>query len=313
MNLTPSEVRDSLALFHLNNGKRVSVATLKALLPDIETALFFGKVYGLNYSQLSSLLRLLFNSTVLEALTEGEHSTELQDYLVDTIPEDVLIQATQLVDKPAPVGVLPEIWAELEVEVADSIAKVATELAGALDLLPGKYGHMVFQQMAKLNRQRNTIGSYSAVVKRESQVPNLVILDVSGSMSEATVRAIAEDVVALGYKANAHFAIVSDGATAWEPGSYNVDQVLASATYGGTHYETLTPLLNRSWGTVITIADYDSSLSAQEYIRLHAKGSIQQVLDLSLVNQPTFLAECLGPLASSIRPLLIGNTRYVLR
>ena len=41
-------------------------------------------------------------------------------------------------------------------------------------------------------------------------------------------------------------------------------------------------------------------------------GSIQQVLDISLVNGPTFLAECLGQLAAEVRPLMIASTNYVL-
>lgn len=41
---SPSEFE----LFDLGNNKKISVAALKRLLPDIETALFFGKVYKLS-------------------------------------------------------------------------------------------------------------------------------------------------------------------------------------------------------------------------------------------------------------------------
>ena len=131
-------------------------------------------------------------------------------------------------------------------------------------------------------------------------------------MSETTVRAIVEDVVALGYKANAHLAIVSETATVWEPGNYGVQDVLKVAEYGGTYYEKLAPLFNKDWGTVITIADYDSSQDAYRYIGANCKGRIGQVLDLSLVNRPTYLAEVVGQLAHSVEPLLVGNTARVI-
>jgi hypothetical protein len=80
----------------------------------------------------------------------------------------------------------------------------------------------------------------------------------------------------------------------------------------GTHYETLTPLMKRDWGTVITIADYDSSQSAKNHLRDNAFGRIGQVLDLSLVNRPTYLAECVGQFADKVTPLLVGSSDYVL-
>jgi hypothetical protein len=120
-------------------------------------------------------------------------------------------------------------------------------------------------------------------------------------------------VVALSYKANAHLAIVSDATVHWAPGSYSTDDVLDRATYGGTHYETLRELLDMDWGTVITVADYDSSLSAKGSIARLCNGTIDTVLDVSLVNQPTFLAECVGQLAREVRPILIANSTYVLR
>ena len=117
------------------------------------------------------------------------------------------------------------------------------------------------------------------------------------------------DVVALSYQANAHMAIVSDSCFHWEPGTYDVDTVLRHAQYSGTHYETLAPLFEgHDWGTVITVADYDSSLSAKEYLARHMTGEVEQVLDISLVNRPTFLAECVGQRAKEVRPILISNT-----
>ena len=165
---------------------------------------------------------------------------------------------------------------------------------------------MVFETMAKFNKQRPSIGMYQASIKHE-QVPDvLVILDVSGSMREDTIRAIVDDVVGLSWEAKAHLAIVSNNAYVWEPGSYNVDDVLAMAEYGGTQYEMLAPLLDRDWGTVVTIADYDSAYIAKSVIG-NCTGHIGTVLDISLVNRSTFLAECVGQLADKVQPLMVAR------
>lgn len=314
MSMTSSEIKQSTALFEIKPGKWVTHSTLFKMLPDITTTLFFAKVYDLNYHQLSELLWLRWKTPVVEALLGGDHSLDLQGYLVDTIPPDVWPEDdVDFVDEPVHAEVLPEIWASLEVDVATSIKQVADKLVGTLDRLPGKQGEMLFNHMAKMNKQRGSIGDFRARIHHAPVASNLVILDVSGSMTSGTVEAIIEDVVGLAWKADAHLAIVSNTAFHWEPGGFSVKDVLARAEYGGTQYEMLTPLLRRNWGTVITIADYDSSQSAKEYIRDHATGSVDTVLDISLVNRPTFLSECVGQLANEIRPLLIGNSRYVLQ
>lgn len=311
MTLSSSDLKASTRLFELGNGKFVSERTLKDLLPDVETALFFAKVYKLDYLKLSKLIELLFNSDVVNELLRGTHSTELQSYIVDTVPPEVWPQARpQFVEEPPPAEFLPELWASLEVQVAQSIQEVADKLVDVLDHLPGKAGQMTFAHLARFNKRRPTIGTFEAQVVHPPHAPNLVIFDDSGSVSEFTIRKIIGDIVAMSWKADAHLAAVSNTCRHWEPGSYSVDAVLAEGEYGGTHYETLTPLLNRNWGTVVTIADYDSSLSAKEYIRNHATGRIGQVLDISLVPRVSFLAECVGQLASTMRPLLIGQSYY---
>lgn len=312
MTVSSSELKQSLDLLELKPGKLVSWKALGTLLPDVETALFFAKAYDLNYSKLSRMLERLFNSTVLGALQHGDHSLELQDYLVDTIPEDVFPQAKpSFVDAPPKAEILPYLWEQAETTIAQSIKDVALKLAGTLDLLPSKEGAMTFRHMAKLNKQRPTVGVFGAQIEHKRQAENLVILDVSGSMTAETVSNIISDVVALSWKANAHLAIVSNTCFHWEPGTYNVADVLRQAEFGGTHYEKLAPLMQRNWGTVVTIADYDSSYGAKQALA-ESTGRIGQVLDISLVNQPTFLAECVGQLADEVKPLLIAQSHVVL-
>lgn len=307
MTMPNSSLSESMHLFELKPDKYVSVAQLKAWLPDVETALWFAKLYSLDYRRLSDLLYLLFKSRVMDALMEGAHSLELQDYLVETVPEDVWhVDKPDFVDTPAPGEVLPQLWEAAEIQVAKSIAEVAAKLDSTLQFLPSKEGRMLFQNLAVMNRMRPTIGDYKAQIKHVPVPEAAVVLDVSGSMTETTIRAIVEDVVALSWKANAHLMIVSNDTFHWEPGSYSVDDVLAKAQYGGTYYETLAPMFDRDWGTVITIADYDSSASAKRHLA-NCKGRIGTVLDISLVNQPSYLGECLGQLADELRPLLIAR------
>lgn len=305
----------SLDLVEIKPGVRFSRAVLQDFLPDTETALFFGKVYELDHVQLSNLLSIVLHSDLATALFSegGTHSSDLQDYIVDICDMAGLEYGDTTIGEAPPHGeILPQVWESLEVGVAQSIKDVAAKLESVVGMLPGKQGSMVFRTMMKMNAKRPTLGDHRAGIHHELVKENLLILDVSGSMTEGTIRKIIEDVVALSYTANAHMAIVSNDTTYWKPGTYSVDDVLEKATYGGTHYETLADLFDRDWGTVITVADYDSSQSAKNHIRNNCVGAIDLVLDISLVNQPTFLAQCVGQLAAEVRPLLIANSAYVL-
>ena len=307
MSQSTSNSSNDMTLFEVKPDIYLSAGTLRRHLPTVELALFFAKVYQLDYTKLGRLLRMLFDTPVVQALTEGSHSVELQDYLVETVPTEILAEMQQFTSEPMPSSeVLVQLWKSLEVEVAKSIQEVANKLAGTLHLLPSKEGDMLFASMAKINRLRPTVGVYGAHI-RHAPVPEvLVVLDVSGSMTEETIEAIIGDVVAMSYNANASLAVVSNSAFLWAPGGYSVKDVLAKAEYGGTHYEQLKPLFDQSWGTVITIADYDSSPSAMKTLA-NCKGHIGQVLDISLVSRTTFLAECVGQLADEVRPLMLAQ------
>lgn len=302
---------DHLTIIEIKPDYRFSLGVLKEILPDVETLLFFGKLYELDYTQLSHLMWQVLDSDLATELSHGDHSTELQDYLIEIVDVVGLESGNINFSPDVPQGeILPELWKSLELEVATSIKEVAAKLKDAFHLMPGKQGSMLFKTMAKMNRLRPTIGDYQAYIHHAPQKENLVILDVSGSMTQTTITNIVDDVVALSYMANAHLAIVSDSATHWEPGTYGVDDILSRAEFGGTHYETLLELMQRDWGVVVTIADYDSSPSARTHLRQFANGHIDTVLDISLVNRPTFLAECVGQFADDVRPLLIANSYY---
>ena len=303
-------VRQALTPFEFN-GKKASWASLSKLLPDVETALFFARAVKMNYDKLGELLRGLFNvKNVIDELTRGDHSEALQGYIVDTVPPALQYQVANIsfVPDSGQGEILPHMWEAIEIGVADSIGEVAERLSRVLDALPGRAGVMTFQHMMQLNRRRPTIGDYKARINHPRRSKNLVILDDSGSMSQNTIRTIISDVVALGMKADATLALVSNSTRVWDPGTYNVADVLKQGQYGGTRYETLAPLLNQDWGVVVTIADYDSSRDAQRYLKDNVEhGSIEKLLDISLVSRPTFLAECVGQFAKELEPLLVAR------
>lgn len=314
MTMTQNEVSAGLELFEVSPTKKMPAAILRKLLPDVETALFFAKTYKLPRQKLTALLQMLFQMDVVQALTAegGLHSNELQSYLVETVPDVVQRPGVTLGDtgQVPDTEVLAAVWEAAQITVASSIEKVASELAGVLDALPSQYGTLVFQQLRKLNVQRNTLSaSFEPTIQHKRTAKNLVILDVSGSMSERTIRRIVGEVVGLAYKSDSELAIVSNQCFHWGTGEATVESVLRAAEYQGTHYETLAPLLQYDYNVVTTIADYDSAYGAQEAIA-QCTGRIGKVIDISLVNRPTFLAECVGQLANEVEPILVGNDPY---
>ena len=304
-------MRIDTTLVTIKPGVVFQLQRLKELIPDIETLLFMAKLYKLDTGQTSELVRLLFgHSDIITALLAegGEHSMELQDFLLELGFDDLLERGMiKLVDDaPPPKGeILPQVWESLEIEIAKAIEEVIEKVGNAIQGMPGKEGKMLFQSLMTVNAKRPVLGDYKAHIHHAPHPDNLVIFDVSGSMGERTVGLVAGEVVALGYMADAHLAIVSDTTTWWEPGQYSVETVLNAAEYCGTHYETLAPLFDRDWGTVVTIADYDSSYAALGAFK-DVTGSIEQVLDISLVSRPTFLSEVLGTIAKDVRPLLVA-------
>ena len=309
--MTVLKTKVSTDLFTIRDGVVFPQQLLIEALPNVESALFFAKLYKLEPYKLSQLLQLLFkNDDVFAALTAegGQHSMDLQDFIVE-LGYEYLIESGEVQFESAPphAEILPELWESLQVDIAKSIEAVAEKLVDVVGHMPGKEGQMLFRSMMVLNAKRPVIGDYKAHIHHAPAAPNLVILDVSGSMTSDTINTIVNDVVALSWKANAHLAIVSNTTTFWGPGEFSSEAVLRAAEFGGTHYETLAELLNQDWGVVVTIADYDSSLSSKRALA-QCTGEIELVLDISLVPQPTFLAECVGQRAKSVRPLLVAAT-----
>jgi len=297
------------SLMEIKPGVVFQRTRLKEMIPDIDTLLFVAQLYKLDEYQRSELVRtVLGHSDVVTALLAegGEHSSELQDYFLELGYEQLIERGLiDLADIPPKGEILPQVWESLEIQIASSIQEVIDAVGDAVQSMPGKVGQMVFQSLMTVNAKRPVMGDYRAHIKHPPRPDNLVVFDVSGSMGDRTVGLVVNEVVALGYMANAHLAIVSDTPTHWNPGEYSVATVLAEAEYAGTHYETLAPLFERDWGVVVTIADYDSSPAAKAAFKL-VTGSVEQVLDISLVSRPTYLSEVIGQIAKDVRPLLVA-------
>lgn len=295
-------------LIEIKPGVFFQHSVLSEICTTITNAMFLGKLYDLKAEQLQVLLDLTPKKTSLrDVLSEGGHSTTLQSYYFDTATELGILPGHVDPEQQPLDGELAELWQASRVEIAQSIKDVAKHLESVIGKFPGKQAKMTFGHMMQLNRQRMSIGTYSAQITHPTvDQENLVILDVSGSVSRGTVEALAEEVVGLGYMANASLAIVSNTTTLWGPGEYSVDGVLAQSEYGGTRYETLAPLFKQDWDKVVTIADYDSRPEAKDVVRTYATGRVGEVIDISLVHSMTFLSEVVGTIADKVTPIVIN-------
>src|SRR4051812_10326561 len=125
----PTSSADSLELFEIKPGKKFSVPTLRAWLPDTETILFFAKVYDLDARQVGALLHKVLNTTLSSALFDegGLHSIDLQGYVLDGYHDEEgewhpgIADATTYeegditFDPDVPVGeILTHVWESLE-------------------------------------------------------------------------------------------------------------------------------------------------------------------------------------------------------
>lgn len=302
-----------LTLISVTKGRRWPLAHLKKTLKSPVWVVRFAKAFGLDAYEFGALLRLLFPDVdIVKALTleGGDHSASLQTYLVDLGYDSQMFPGLvpeQTVEPDPEVDLLAEMFEELEVKLADGLDDIVYEVADLMTDMPGKEGRMGLKSLLKVDRKiQKRLGVHEAQIIHAHTPPNLVVLDVSASMSEETIKRIVDAVVSLANRADAHLIIVSDTARTWKPGEFDTGSVLAESEFSGTHYEKLAPAFDRNWGTVITIADYDSGWDAKDLIA-QCKGRISLLLDISLVNRPTYLAECLGQLADEVRPLMVAK------
>lgn len=305
---------EDLQLIEVKPGSRWPVGALRRTLKSPAWVVKFAALQDLNAVQLGALLRLLFPGVdIVQALgmEAGEHSHSLQSYVVQLGYDTQVYEGVDLPDRDQPPSkeelLLAQIFEHLAVKVAEDIVDAMDIVTNAMQSMPGKDGRLAMKTLLKQDRRTKKIGLAEMQVAHHHKPKNLVVFDTSGSMGEDTVGRIASAVKALAVKADAYLAIVSNTTTVWGPGEFTVEAVLDHAEFMGTHYETLAPLFDEDWGTVVTIADYDSAWGAKDALA-KAPGRIEQLLDISLVDCPTFLAECLAQLADEVRPLMVAKS-----
>ena len=214
---------------HVYDTLAIDMATFKEAIPDIETAVFFAAALDLSLYNTSSLLRRLFPyERMVEFFTEGNHSTMLQQYVVDPqyVPDVHDMPVAQYVGQPPKSELLAHLLEHATTRVGSSITEVASSIATILGKFPSKAGNMSLRHLANFNHKRNQVGTFSATIQHQPEEKNLVILDDSGSMGASLIEAIADEVVALSYSINATLVLVSNTARRWAPGAFTTDAVL---------------------------------------------------------------------------------------
>src|SRR5690349_9182993 len=136
-------LRSSADVVTFDSGRAFPKQFLTDALPDVETALFFAKVYELSPSDVAKTLQICVPSMVVDALTAeaGMHSLSLQDYLVDEFYDDgewhydslEFLEKLNGVAAPANAEILPEVWKNIELTIADSIQTVASTISGTIE------------------------------------------------------------------------------------------------------------------------------------------------------------------------------------
>lgn len=315
--------QDSSLVFTISQNPPVMIGRdiLRAMLVDpnasqaenIERALFFGNWYKLDAQQLGDLFSLLNLGGVLDALLEGGHSVDLQPWLDDIgysereLEQQSVAETVGVYDPNAtPPEFLPELWKNAQVKVLSSLAELADGLTlEVLSKLPSDQAQMNVAHYARLNRN-GTIGISKPEYAYQQQMKVGIVYDCSSSMGRTFAEKATKDVAALSHQLNADIILVSTYAERLTAGTFSVKDVLDHWQNGGTRYGTLAPYFQEDWDVIVAIADYDSHWGAQATLS-RCKGKIGHLFDISVVPMPTFLSECLAPLAAEVTPLFIGG------
>lgn len=294
------------------------LTALEDILTSLEVTLFFAKALELSVNDRSRLIRAIHKTDLIDELLNGEHSIDLQDYGIDDpdnwVPTDEWVDALPVESMVPDSEFLLSIFDDIKVVIASTFVEFTTMLAEVMDAIPSDQAQLMLEDAAKLNYKTNTFGTTQVSVAPIMSLPNALILDDSGSVTRQTFEALVSEYVAVANTHQMHVILVSNTARHFAPEEVSVANLMSVAQFGGTHYEELIRndiLGNMEWGTVITIADYDSSPAAAQVLQ-NARGRIGLLLDLSLVNRRTYLSEVIGHLADDFKQVLVGAHGYPL-
>ena len=262
-----------------------------------DAAILFGQLYKLDAQQLTALMRIVFDDNdMVRMLTEGDHSYTLQSYTEELAEElEIVEQITFSEEKTNPEhdSMLTAMFDAHQVGITNLVVEITDKFSRFLNTLPGHESKLEVQRLARVNRRTGLPVSQRAAITNSSLLPNLLIIDVSGSQGVDLIESIVDDCIALAVKYEMHLAIVSHMAEWYVPGTYDRKTVMESPCInGGTRYAALAEIgvASQDWGTVVTLADIDgqrSDLTAWK----EAGGTIDRIVDISTVAGQTWLSE----------------------
>lgn len=265
--------------------------------------ILFGQIYKLNAQQLMHLARIVFNiddtDDMIGMLTDGDHSYTLQSYveeLADALNIEETITFSEERTVPEYDSLLTQLFEAHQVGITDLVVQISDKFSKFLSAQPGHESKLEVQRLNKVNRRTGMPVSQRARIEYSNLLPNLLIIDVSGSQGRHLIESIVDSCIDLAVKYDMHLAIVSHIAEWYVPGTYDRDTVMNSPCMnGGTRYASMAEIgvASQAWGTVVTMADYDGQQSDRDAWR-KAGGSIDKVVDISTVTKQSWLSEAVN-------------------
>lgn len=262
-----------------------------------DAAILFGQLYKLDAQQLTALMRIVFDDNdMVRMLTEGDHSCTLQSYCEELAKELEIVETITFSEEktnPEHGSMLTAMFDAHQVGITDLVVEITDKFSRFLRTMPGHESKLEVQRLARVNRRTGLPVSQRSTITNSSLLPNLLIIDVSGSQGYDLIEGIVDDCIALAEKYEMHLAIVSHMAEWYVPGTYDREAVMKSdCINGGTCYAALAEIgvASQNWGTVVTLADIDgqrSDLTAWQ----QAGGTVDRIVDISTVSGQTWLSE----------------------
>lgn len=259
--------------------------------------ILFGQLYKLDAQQLMVLAKIVFDDdNMVQMLTAGDHSYTLQSYIEELdMPLEINETITYSEEKTNPEqdSLLAALFDAHQIGITSLVMEISDKFAKFLGTQPGHESRLEVQRLHKVNRRTGMPVSMRSTIENSKLLPNLLIIDVSGSQGAALIESIVDNCIDLAVKYEMHLAIVSHQAEWYVPGTYDRETVMASPCMnGGTVYRSLAEIgvASQNWGTVVTVADIDGQMSDMDAWR-KAGGTIDKVIDISTVAGQTWLSE----------------------
>lgn len=279
--------------------------------------ILFGQLYKLDAQQLMVLTSIVFEGdTLVDMLTKGDHSYSLQSYIEELdMPLEINEEITFSEEKTNPEqdSLLAALFDAHQVGITSLVLEISDKFSKFLSTQPGHESKLEVQRLNKVNRRTGLPVSMRSTIENSMLLPNLLIIDVSGSQGIDLVESIVDGCIDLAVKYDMHLAIVSHIAEWFVPGTYDRDTVMASdCMNGGTRYASLAEIgvASQAWGTVVTVADIDGQQSDITAWK-QAGGSIDKVVDISTVSGQTWLSEIVNVQAQgSVQQLVVAPESY---